>query len=138
VALHASLFCTNRYKSAKLRFPPNSRILSLYLVFGLPFPIFLYTAPINKSVQMSPFLHTCPTKAIFRLTMVVSSLSLVTILLKTYSLVFLSVHFRWGTSRKSIFYMVIARKLKTCKQGNIDALISNLEEIFQNGAWLPW
>ena len=37
MALHASLFCANRYKSAKLRFPPNSRMLSLYLVFGLPF-----------------------------------------------------------------------------------------------------
>ena len=38
---------------------------------------------------------------------------------------------RWGTSRKSIFSMVIVRKLKICKQGNIDALISNLEEIYK-------
>ena len=45
---------------------------------------------------------------------------------------------RWGTSRKSIFAIVIARKLTRCKQGNIDALISNLEENFKNGTWLPW
>ena len=93
MALYACLFCASLYEPTKLRFPPNSGMLSLYLIFGLPFPLFPFTAPINKSLQMSPFLNTCPTKAIFRLIMVVSSFSLVSILLKIRPSVFLSVHF---------------------------------------------
>ena len=62
----------------------DSRMLSLHLVFGLPLPLFPYTVPVNKSLQMSPFLNICPTKAIFRLTIAVSSLSLVPILPKTF------------------------------------------------------
>ena len=64
---------------------------SLYLSFGLPLSLFPYTLPLKYLQLISLRLRAWPTKNIFRLLRVVSSLSLKPIFSRTHSFHFVSV-----------------------------------------------